>query len=134
MAFFEKTLKEYLLPVKFHILGMILVVISQYTIALPLLESSPLILNMTQWLWEILVVLALFKLIRTYSDFNIKNILFSGILFAIIIHGLKVSIRFVFYGRDFPYLVDRFVYGTILVMAVTIAVAMLFYFKKKKWI
>ncbi len=134
MAFFGKTLKEYLLPVKFHILGMVLIVISQYAIALPLLESSPLIVNMTQWLWEILVALALFKLIRTYSDFNIKNIMFSGIIFAIIIHGLKVSIRFVFYGRDFPYLADRFVYGTILVMAVTTAVAMLFYFKKKKWI
>lgn len=130
MKIFGKTLKEYMWPIKYYILGSILIVISQYTIALPLSGEYPFIVNITQLLWALMVVFSIFKL--TKKGFDIKNLLFTGVLYCFIIHGLKISIRFFFYGRTFWYLVEKFSYGSFLVMALTIASSFGFCYLKKK--
>jgi hypothetical protein len=129
MRIFGKTLKEYLLPIKYYILGSVLIVISQYTVALPLSHRYPFLLNLTQLLWALMVTFSVIKLVMKH-DFNMKNILFLGVLYSIIIHGLKVSIRFLFYAKPADYLINRFLYGSFLVMVIVIIVGAVFvYFK-----
>src|SRR3989344_8448583 len=99
MKIFEKTLKEYIWPIKYYIIGTVLVVISQYYVAVPLSDRFPFILNLTQALWAIMVALSVIKLTLFY-DFNFKNVLFLGVLYSVIIHGLKA---FVFRVFLFPY-------------------------------
>ena len=133
MKIFGKTLKEYVWPIRYYILISILVVISQYYIALPLSRYSPYILNLTQALWALMVALSVIKL-TLYYDFNMKNVLFLGVLYSIIIHGLKA---FVFRVFLFPYsdptigqyvlhLLNRFLYGSFLVMIIVIILGLLF--------
>src|SRR3989338_1191631 len=133
MKIFGKTLKEYIWPIKYYILISILVVISQYYIALPLSRYSPYILNLTQALWALMVALSVIKL-TLYYDFNMKNVLFLGVLYSIIIHGLKA---FVFRVFLFPYsdptigqyvlhLLNRFLYGSFLVMVIVIILGLMF--------
>ena len=96
MKIFGKTLKEYLWPIRFYILISVLVVISQYYIALPLMDRVPFILNLTQALWAMMVALSVIKL-SLYYNFNFKNILFLGVLYSFIIHGLKAFVFRVFF-------------------------------------
>src|SRR3989344_167466 len=69
-----------------------------------------------------------------YYDFNFKNVLFLGVLYSFIIHGLKA---FVFRVFLFPYsdptleqyilhLLNRFFYGSFLVMIVVIILGLIF--------
>lgn len=130
MKIFGKTLKEYLWPIKYYIIVSVLIVISQYTVGLPLSDKYPIILNITQWVWELMIALSVIKLVRKYN-FNIKNVFLLGVIYSIIIHGLKISIRYFFYDRTFWYLLGRFLYGSFLVMAVALPVGIAFiYFKK----
>ncbi|MBU0459415.1 MAG: hypothetical protein KJ771_01265 [Nanoarchaeota archaeon] len=132
MKVFEKTLKEYIWPIKFYVIISILIVISQYYIALPLSRNYPYILNLTQALWVIMVALSVIKL-TLYYNFNIKNVLFLGVLYSIIIHGLKV---FVFRIFLFPYfgtstevlgkIINKFLYGSFLVMVIVIILGFIF--------
>lgn len=132
MNIFGKTLKEYILPIKYYIIGAVLVVISQYYVAVPLNDRFPFILNLTQALWAIMVALSVVKL-TLYYDFNFKNILFLGVLYSIIIHGLKA---FVFRVFVFPYsgtstqvlekIIGKFLYGSFLVMAIVIVLGLIF--------
>jgi len=133
MKLFGKTLKEYIWPIKYYILGAVLVVISQYYVAVPLSDRFPFILNLTQALWVIMVALSVIKL-TLYYDFNMKNVLFLGILYSLIIHGLKA---FVFRVFLFPYLdptieqyilhlLNRFFYGSSLVMIIVIILGLIF--------
>ena len=133
MKIFGKTFKEYIWPIKYYILITILVVISQYYVALPLSREYPYILNLTQALWAIMVALSVIKLTVLY-DFNFKNVLFLGVLYSIIIHGLKA---FVFRVFLFPYpgfavgqihwhLFNRFFYGSFLVMVIVIILGIMF--------
>ena len=133
MKIFGKTFKEYIWPIKYYILITILVVISQYYVALPLSREYPYILNLTQALWAIMVALSVIKLTVLY-DFNFKNVLFLGVLYSIIIHGLKA---FVFRVFLFPYsdptigqyvlhLLNRFFYGSFLVMVIVVILGLLF--------
>ena len=133
MKIFGKTLKEYIEPIKYYILVSVLVVFSQYYIALPLQSNYPFFLNLTQALWAIMVALSVIKLIL-YYDFNFKNVLFLGVLYSVIIHGLKA---FVFRVFLFPYpgfsvgqihwhLLNRFLYGSFLVMIIVIILGLLF--------
>ena len=110
-----KTLKEYLWPIKYYILGSILIVISQYVIGLR--YNLPFFLRITQALWVLMVVFSLVSLIKKDDGFNAQNAIILGILYSFIIHGLKVSIRYFFYDKPVWYLIDRFFYGSILVMA-----------------
>ncbi len=133
MKVFGKTLSEYILPIKLYVLGAILVVISQYYIALPLSGQFPFILNLTQALWAIMVALSVIKL-TVRHDFNFKNVIFLGVLYSIIIHGLKA---FVFRVFLFPYqnipteqiplhLLNRFLYGSFLVMVIVVILGLIF--------
>lgn len=133
MKIFGKTLKEYIWPIKYYILISILVVISQYYVAAPLSNSFPFILNLTQALWALMVALSVVKLTVLY-DFNFKNVLFLGVLYSFIIHGLKA---FVFRVFLFPYsnptikqyilhLFNRFFYGSFLVMIIVIILGLIF--------
>lgn len=132
MKIFGKTLKEYILPIKYYIIGAVLVVISQYYVAVPLSDRFPFILNLTQALWAIMVALSVIKLTLFYN-FNFKNVLFLGVLYSFIIHGLKA---FVFRVFLFPYsgtstevlekIIDKFLYGSFLVMVIVIILGLIF--------
>ena len=133
MKIFGKTLKEYILPIKYYIIGAVLVVPLQYYVALPLSGRFPFILNLTQALWALMVALSVVKLTVLY-DFNFKNVLFLGVLYSFIIHGLKA---FVFRVFLFPYpgfavgqihwhLFNRFFYGSFLVMIIVVILGFLF--------
>lgn len=133
MKVFGKTLKEYFLPIWPFALISVIIVISQYTIALPFqeLQSSDLILRLTQALWELMVALSVIILVRKYDDFGIKNLFFIGVFYSFLIHGLKVTIRYLFYGKDLPYIIDRFAYGSFLVMLVALGIGTIFLYVKK---
>ena len=133
MKIFGKALKEYIAPIWYYILGAVLVVISQYYVALPLSNRFPFILNLTQALWALMVAFSVIKL-TLYYDFNFKNVLFLGVLYSFIIHGLKA---FVFRVFLFPYsdptikqyilhLLNRFFYGSFLVMVIVIILGLIF--------
>ena len=133
MKIFGKTLKEYIEPIKYYILVSVLVVFSQYYIALPLSDRFPFILNLTQALWALMVAFSVIKL-TLYYDFNFKNVLFLGVLYSVIIHGLKA---FVFRVFLFPYsdptieqyilhLLNRFLYGSFFVMSIVIILGLMF--------
>lgn len=144
MKIFGKTLKEYLWPIRYYVLCSVLLVISQYLlIGLPLTPSTfvrlpepyqhPWLINLTQILWELMVALSVIKLVKKHN-FNMKNVFFLGGIYSVIIHGLKISIRYFFYGKDFWYLLHRFLYGSFLVMLVAIPTGLLvIHLKKKPW-
>jgi len=133
MKIFGKTLKEYVWPIKYYILISILVVISQYYVALPLSGKYPFVLNLTQALWALMVALSVVKL-TLYHDFNFKNVLFLGVLYSFIIHGLKAFVFRVFLfpysdptiGQYFLHLLNRFLYGSFLVMVIVIILGLIF--------
>ncbi len=133
MKLFGKTLKEYIWPIKWYILFSVLVVISQYYVAVPLSEKFPFILNITQALWALMVALSVVKL-TVFYDFNFKNVLFLGVLYSFIIHGLKAFVFRVFLfpysdptvGQYILHLLDRFLYGSFLVMVIVIILGLLF--------
>ncbi|MEK7463053.1 MAG: hypothetical protein AAB621_01660 [Patescibacteria group bacterium] len=129
---FGKTLIEYLSPIKKLILGAVLIVISQYTVNFYSPFWDNIFLRLSQLGWEIIIVASIYKLVKTYADFNFGNVLITGVLYSFIIHGLKVSIRYMIYGKTIFYALDRFLYGSLLVMAVTIASGVVFLYIWKK--
>jgi len=133
MKIFGKTLKEYIWPIWYYVVGAVLVVPLQYYVAVPLADRFPFILNLTQALWALMVALSVVKL-TVFYDFNFKNVLFLGFLYSFIIHGLKA---FVFRVFLFPYsdptvgqyvlhLLNRFLYGSFLVMIIVIILGLIF--------
>lgn len=138
MKIFGKTLREYLLPVKFYIIAAIVIVISQYYVAPLVSDKFPIFLQLTQAFWITVVALAVSKLVLQYN-FNIKSVFFTGILFSLIIHGLKAFFFRVFL---FPYsgtitevvakIIYKFLYGSALVMITALASGAFFIFLKKK--
>ena len=131
---FNKTLAEYVKPIWGYLLGAFIVASSQYLIleinAFFTMSQFSLFLRISQGLWALLVGLGIAKLV-TKENFNLKQILFAGLLFDIAIIMTKVSIRYFFYGRSIFYVVDRLLYGTILVMFVTLFVGGLLLFLKR---
>lgn len=133
MKIFGKTLKEYILPIKYYILISILIVISQYYVAVPLSNRFPFILNITQALWALMVAFSVIKL-TVFYNFNFKNVLFLGVLYSVIIHGLKAFVFRVFLfpysdptiGQYILHLLNRFLYGSFLVMVIVIILGLLF--------
>ena len=128
---FGKTLVEYVKAIWLYVLGAILVVLCQYLIALPLADRMPYLLNVTQALWVLMVALSVMELSKEES-FNLGNAFFLGVIYSVIIHGLKVTIRYFFYEKTLFYVVDRFVYGSLLVMVTVIVLGGLFVFLRKK--
>ena len=90
----------------------------------------PFLLNLTQGLWALMAALSVITLIRK-KDFRMKNLLFIGVLYSFIIHGLKISIRYFFYDKPIWYLIDRFLYGSFLVMIIVIIISFVFLYLEK---
>jgi len=128
---FGKTLAEYVKPIWFYILGAMLVALSQYLIVLPLADKLPYLMNVTQALWALMVALSVMKLSKE-ENFNLGNAFFLGVIYSVAIHGLKVAIRYFFYEKTLFYVVDRFVYGSLLVMLIVAILGPLFVFLKNK--
>ncbi len=133
MKIFGKTLKEYIWPIKYYILSAVLVVILQYYVAVPLSNRFPFILNLTQALWALMVAFSVIKL-TVFYNFNFKNVLFLGVLYSFIIHGLKAFVFKIFLfpysdptiGQYFLHILNRFLYGSFLVMVIVIILGLLF--------
>ena len=128
---FGRTLVEYAKPIRFYILGAMLVAISQYLIVLPYLDRLPYLANISQALWALMVVLSVMKLSKEV-DFNLGNAFFLGVIYSVAIHGLKVTIRYFFYEKTLFYVIDRFAYGSLLVMLIVAILGPLFVFLKNK--
>lgn len=127
---FGKTLGEYVRPIWYLILISIAAVAWQYLFGLKI-DDGFLSIKISQWLWEICVAVSAYKLIKN-SNFGYGNLFFLGILYSLIIHGLKITIRYLFYGKTFLYLVDRFLYGSLLVMTIVFIGGSMFLFFRRK--
>lgn len=129
---FGKTLGEYIRPIWYLILISLAAVAWQYLFGLKI-DDGLMSLKISQWVWEICIAASAYKLIKG-SDFGYGNLFFLGILYSLIIHGLKVSVRYFFYAKTFIYLLDRFLYGSLLVMVIVFLGGSMFLFFKKRGI
>jgi hypothetical protein len=130
---FGKTLGEYVKPIWYLILISIAAVLWQYLFGLRI-EDNLIPLRISQWVWEICIAVSVYKLIRG-SDFSYGNLFFLGVLYGLIIHGLKISVRYLFYGKTFLYLADRFLYGSLLVMVIVfVGGSMLLFLRRREMI
>ena len=127
---FGKTLEEYLKPIWYFVLVSILVVFWKYVFGLKI-EDGLLPLRISQWVWELMIALSAYKLSKI-PGFSYPNMFFLGVLYSLIIHGLKVTIRYLFYAKSFMYCLDRFVYGSLIVMAVAFGLGGAILLSKKK--
>lgn len=127
---FGRTLAEYIQPIWYFIAGSIVVVFSQYIWVVP---SGNIALwgRVTQILWEVMVGASAYLMIKK-KNFGYRNLFFLGVLYSFIIHGLKVSIRYFFYGSTLWYVADRFLYGSLLVMAVAFGFGSLLLFFRRR--
>ncbi len=127
---FGKTLGEYITPIWYFILVSILVVLWQYLFGLKI-DDNLVALRISQWIWEAMVLVSAYKLSRL-AGFGYGNMFFLGILYSLFIHGLKVSIRYFFYTKTLLYVLDRFIYGSLLVMVFAFVLGSVFvYFRRK---
>ncbi|MFH0832783.1 MAG: hypothetical protein V1900_03635 [Candidatus Aenigmatarchaeota archaeon] len=138
MEIFGKAIREYLWPIRYYVIASLVVVVSQYYIALPLSAQYPFVLNVTQALWALFVALSVVKLVKNCS-FNMKNVLFLGVLYSFIIHGTKAFFFRVFlfpYSGTFEEIAEKiiwkFVYGSFLVFAIVVIIGIVFIYSKKK--
>ena len=113
---FGKTLGEYLKPIWYFVIVSILTVLWQYLFGLKI-DDNLMALRISQWLWEAMVLVSAYK-ISKLPGFSYGNMVFLGILYSLIIHGLKITIRYFFYDKTLLYVLDRFLYGSLLVMAI----------------
>lgn len=127
---FGKTLGEYIKPIWYFILISILTVLWQYLFGLKI-DDNLMALRISQWVWEAMVLASAYKLSKIIG-FSYTNMFFLGVLYSVIIHGLKVSIRYYFYDKTLLYALDRFVYGSLLVMAFAFVLGSVFIYLKKK--
>ena len=128
---FGKTLAEYILPIWYLIFISIAAVAWQYLFGLKI-DDNFMSIRVSQWVWEICIAISAYKLIKT-ANFGYGNLFFLAVLYSLIIHGLKVSIRYFFYAKTFLYLLDRFLYGSLLVMVIVfIGGSMFLLFRQKK--
>ena len=127
---FGKTLGQYIMPIWYLILISLAAVAWQYLFGLKI-DDNFMSIKISQWLWEICVAVSAYKLIKN-SNFGYGNLFFLGVLYSLIIHGLKITIRYLFYGKTFLYLADRFLYGSLLVMTIVfIGGSMLLFFRQR---
>ncbi len=129
---FGKTLGDYVKPIWYLILISIAAVAWQYLFGLKI-DDGLMSLKISQLVWEICIAVSAYKLIKT-ANFDYGNLFFLAVLYSLIIHGLKVSIRYFFYAKTFLYLLDRFLYGSLLVMVVVFLGGSMFLFFRKKGI
>jgi len=131
LKIFGKTLIEYIKPIWYYIVLSLAVVAFQY---LYLVEHySPPLARISQAVWVLAVALSVYILIKKH-DFKFKQILIVGILYPFIIHGTKVLIRYFFYDSSIFYVLDRFIYGSLLVMVIAIIIGSVFSILKNRGI
>ena len=106
---FGKALGEYIKPIWYLILISIAAVAWQYLFGLKM-DDNFMSIRISQWIWEICIAASAYKLIK-FSNFSYGNLFFLGVLYSLIIHGLKVTVRYLFYEKTFLYLIDRFLYN-----------------------
>ena len=129
---FGKTLGEYVKPIWYLILISIAAVAWQYLFGLKI-DDNFMSIRISQWVWEICIAISAYKLIKD-SNFGYRNLFFLGILYSLIIHGLKITVRYLFYGKTFLYLADRFLYGSLLVMTIVFIGGSMFIFFRRRGI
>lgn len=129
---FSKTLAEYIRPIWYFILISIAAVAWQYLFGLKIDDNFTSI-KISQWIWEICIAASAYKLIKT-ANFGYGNLFFLAVLYSFIIHGLKITVRYLFYEKTFLYLIDRFLYGSLLVMAIVFIGGSLFLFFRRRGI
>ena len=127
---FGKTLEEYIKPIWYLILISIVAVAWQYLFGLKIDDG---LMSISQWVWEFCIAVSAYKLIKT-ADFGYGNLFFLGILYSLIIHGSKLAIRYLFYEKTFLYLADRFLYGSLLVVAIVFVLGSIFLFLRRRGI
>ena len=92
---FGKTLGEYIKPIWYFILISIAAVAWQYLFGLKI-DNSLMSIRISQWVWEICIAASAYKLIKT-ANFGYGNLFFLGVLYSFMIHGLKFTVRYLFY-------------------------------------
>ena len=127
---FDKTLGEYLKPIWYFILISVLVVFWQYLFGLKINVNFSSI-RISQWVWEAMVLASAYKLSKI-SGFSYGNMFFLGVIYSVIIHGLKIAIRYYFYNKTLLYALDRFLYSSLLVMAIALVLGSVFVYLRKK--
>ena len=127
---FGKTLAEYIMPIWYLILISIATVLWQYLFGLQM-DDNLMPLRISQWVWEACIAVSAYKLIKV-SNFSYGNLFFLGIMYSLIIHGLKITVRYLFYEKTFLYLADRFLYGSLLVMLIVFIGGSMFLFFRRK--
>ncbi len=128
---FGKTLGEYVKPIWYLILISIAAVAWQYLFGLKIEDNFLMYLRISQWVWGICIAVSAYKLIKT-ANFGYGNLFFLAVLYSLIIHGLKASVRYLFYAKTFLYLLDRFLYGSLLVMIIVFLGGSMFLFFKRR--
>lgn len=129
---FGKTLWEYIKPIWYFVLISILIVFWQYLFGLKI-DDNLMAIRISQWTWELVILVSAYKLSKI-PDFSYGNMFFLGALYSVIIHGLKAVIRYYFYNKTLLYALDRFLYGSLLVMAIVFVLGSVFVYLKKKGI
>lgn len=129
---FGRTLTEYLKPIWYLVLISIATVFWQYLFGVNLEGNSPLLIA-SQLIWELCIAVSAYKLIKE-ANFGYRHLFFLGILYSLIIHGLKVSIRYFFYAKTLWYALDRFLYGSLLVMGIVFLGGSLYLFFRRRGI
>jgi len=125
-----KTLAEYLNPIWYFVLASVLTVLWQYFFGLKI-DDNLTSLRISQWVWELMVLASAYKLSKI-PGFSYGNMFFLGILFSLIIHGLKVTIRYFFYAKTLWYVADRFLYGSLLVIAIAFVLGSVFVYLERR--
>lgn len=127
---FGKSLGEYIKPIWYFILISIAAVAWQYLFGLRI-DDNFMSIRISQWIWEACVAISAYKLIKT-TNFGYGNLFFLAVLYSLIIHGLKATIRYLYYGKTFLYLIDRLLYGSLLVTVIVfLGGSILLYFRRR---
>ena len=129
---FGKTLAEYIRPIWYFIFISIAAAAWQYLFGLKI-DDGLMSLKISQLVWEICIAVSAYKLIKT-ANFSYGNLFFLAVLYSLIIHGLKVTVRYFFYEKTFLYLADRFLYGSLLVTVIVFLGGSMFLFFRRRGI
>ena len=129
---FGKTLGEYVRPIWYFIFISIAAAAWQYLFGLKI-DDGLMSLKIGQLVWEICIAVSAYKLIKT-ANFSYGNLFFLAVLYNLIIHGLKITIRYFFYEKTFLYLADRFLYGSLLVTVIVFLGGSMFLFFRRRGI
>lgn len=127
---FGKTLTEYIKPIWYLIFISLAAVAWQYLFGLRI-DDGLMSLKISQWIWEICIAVSAYKLIKT-ANFGYGNLFFLAVLYSFLIHGSKLAVRYLFYGKTFLYLADRFLYGSLLVIIIVFLGGSMFLFFKRR--